>query len=218
MINKTKKETNSDYPCGRLKPSTVRRRRWPDAGSRLDPPAFERAQALTLADRGSANFGEGLRHMREALTFAQPAPPPHPPTSHRFRALSERERVRLPTPSHAPAWPLRWLTASVGRGSRPRGARRGLATSLEGSDRRRTSSSTRQRQREQAQSPAGRTTRVAPHLPPTRTSFHPHIISATSHSAPALLAHLQALWRREQSSFAHTKARPGPPLPRPHKP
>eukprot|EP00964_Phaeocystis_antarctica_P019938 scaffold11006_cov28-Phaeocystis_antarctica.AAC.2 len=56
----------SRYPCGRLKPSTVRRRRWPDAGSRLDPPAFERAQALTLADRGSANFGKGLRHMREA--------------------------------------------------------------------------------------------------------------------------------------------------------
>ena len=47
-------------------------------GSRLDPPAFERAQALTLADQGSANFGEGLRHMREALTFAQPAPLPSP--------------------------------------------------------------------------------------------------------------------------------------------
>eukprot|EP00964_Phaeocystis_antarctica_P038774 scaffold22174_cov61-Phaeocystis_antarctica.AAC.1 len=74
MINTTKKERDSGYPCGRLNPSTVRRRRWPDAGSRLDPPAFERAQALTLADRGSANFGEGLRHMREALTFAQPAP------------------------------------------------------------------------------------------------------------------------------------------------
>lgn len=135
---------------------------------------------------------------------------PHPPTSHRFRALSERERVRLPTPSHAPAWPLRWLTASVGRGSRPRGARRGLTTSLEGSDRRRTSSSTRRRQREQAQSPAGRTTRVAPHLPPTRTSAHPHIITATSHSAFALLARFQALWRQERSNFAHAKARPRP--------
>eukprot|EP00964_Phaeocystis_antarctica_P048854 scaffold28295_cov32-Phaeocystis_antarctica.AAC.1 len=66
----------AEDPCGRFNPSTVRRRRWPDAGSRLDPPAFERAQALTLADRGSANFGEGLRHMREALTFAQPAPLP----------------------------------------------------------------------------------------------------------------------------------------------
>eukprot|EP00964_Phaeocystis_antarctica_P035245 scaffold20129_cov34-Phaeocystis_antarctica.AAC.1 len=77
-INKTKKKSCSDYPCGTLKPSPVRRRRWPDAGSRLDPPAFERAQALTLADRGSANFGEGLRHMREALTFAQPAAPNTP--------------------------------------------------------------------------------------------------------------------------------------------
>eukprot|EP00964_Phaeocystis_antarctica_P110698 scaffold75058_cov46-Phaeocystis_antarctica.AAC.1 len=73
MINKTKKVSCSDYPCGRLKPSTVRRRRWPDAGSRLDPPAFERAQALTLADRNSANFGKGLRHMCEALTFAHSA-------------------------------------------------------------------------------------------------------------------------------------------------
>ena len=98
----------------------------------------------------------------------------------------------------------------MGRGSRPRGARRGLTTSLEGSDRRRTSSSTRRRQREQAQSPAGRTTRVAPHLPPTRTSAHPHIMPATSHSAPALLARFQALWRREQSNFAHAKARPRP--------
>jgi hypothetical protein len=144
---------------------------------------------------------------------------PHPPTSHRSRALSERERVRLPTPSHAPAWPLRWLTASVGRGSRPRGARRGLTTSLEGSDRRRTSSSTRRRQREQAQSPAGRATRVAPHLPPTRTSAHPHIMPATSHSAPALLARFQALWRREQSNFAHAQGTPqARPLPRPHTP
>lgn len=42
----------SGYPCGRLKPSTDRRRRWPDAGSRLDTPAFEGAPALTLADRG----------------------------------------------------------------------------------------------------------------------------------------------------------------------
>merc|ERR1712166_1342280 len=74
MINKTNFRTSSDYLCCTLNPSTVRRRRWPDAGSRLDPPAFERAQALTLADRGSANFGEGLRHMREALTFARPAP------------------------------------------------------------------------------------------------------------------------------------------------
>ena len=54
----------------------------------------------------------------------------------------------MPTPSHAPVWPLRWLTASAGRDSRPRGARRGLTTSFEGSDRRRTSSSTRRRQRE----------------------------------------------------------------------
>ena len=29
---------------------------------------------------------------------------------------------RLPTLSRAPAWPLRWLIASVGRDSRPRGA------------------------------------------------------------------------------------------------
>lgn len=33
---------------------------------------------------------------------------------------------------------------------------------------------------------------------------------ATSHSAPALLARFQALWRREQSNFAHAKARPRP--------
>mmetsp|Transcript_8819 Transcript_8819/g.20832 ORF Transcript_8819/g.20832 Transcript_8819/m.20832 type:complete len:228 (-) Transcript_8819:119-802(-) len=67
-----------------------RRRRWPDAGSRLDPPAFERAQALTLADRGSANFGEGLRHIREALTFAQPAPLPIPRLLTAF-ALCQKE-------------------------------------------------------------------------------------------------------------------------------
>ena len=90
MINKTKKKRDSGYPCGRLKPSPVRRRRWPDAGSRLDPPAFERAQALTLADRGSANFGEGLRHMREALTFAQPAPLPIPRLLTAF-ALCQKE-------------------------------------------------------------------------------------------------------------------------------
>ena len=90
MINKTKEVRDSGYPCGRLKPSPVRRRRWPDAGSRLDPPAFERAQALTLADRGSANFGEGLRHMREALTFAQPAPLPIPRLLTAF-ALCQKE-------------------------------------------------------------------------------------------------------------------------------
>ena len=135
------------------------------------------------------NFASGSAH-------AQPANPrtsrasPHPPTSHRFCALSEREQVRLPTPSHAPAWPLRWLTASVGRGSIPRGVRRGLTTSLEGSGRRRTSSSTRRRQREQAQSPARRTTRVAPHLPPTCTRVHPRTASATTHSAHALIARL----------------------------
>eukprot|EP00964_Phaeocystis_antarctica_P083478 scaffold52513_cov43-Phaeocystis_antarctica.AAC.1 len=87
----TSKVRDSASPCGRLKPSPgVRRRRWPDAGSRLDPPAFERAQALTLADRGSANFGEGLRHMREALTFAQPAPLPIPPLRTAF-ALCQKE-------------------------------------------------------------------------------------------------------------------------------
>ena len=80
----------SGYPCGRLKPSTDRRRRWPDAGSRLDTPAFEGAPALTLADRGCANFGEGLRHMREALTFAQPAPLPIPRLLTAF-ALCQKE-------------------------------------------------------------------------------------------------------------------------------
>ena len=113
-----------------------------------------------------------------------------------LRALAERERVRLPTSTHAPAWPPRWLTASVGRGSRPRGVRRGLTTSLEGSGRRRTSSSTRRGQREQAQCPAARTTLLAPHLPPTRTSVHSRAIPPISPSAPALLARLQALWRR----------------------
>ena len=136
-----------------------------------------------------------------------------------LRALAERERVRLPTSPHAPAWPPRWLTASVGRGSRPRGVRRGLTTSLEGSGRRRTSSSTRRGQREQAQSPAARTTLLAPHLPPTRTSVHSRAIPPISHSAPALLARLQALSRRERSIFAHAKARPlARPLPRPHTP
>ena len=98
----------------------------------------------------------------------------------------------------------------MGRGSRPRGARRGLTTSLEGLDRRRTSSLTKRRQREQAQSPARRTTRVAPHLPPTGTFLHPRAIPATNLSAPALLARLQALWPRERLNFAHAKARPWP--------
>jgi len=78
MIRNSQIGAPSGYPCGRLEPLLDRRRRWPNAGSRLDTPAFEGAPALTLAGRGSANFGEGLRHMREALTFAQPAPLPIP--------------------------------------------------------------------------------------------------------------------------------------------
>eukprot|EP00964_Phaeocystis_antarctica_P043317 scaffold24859_cov71-Phaeocystis_antarctica.AAC.5 len=105
MICNSSIGADEGYPCGRLRPSPVRRRRWPDATSRLDPPAFEGAQALALDDRGSTNFDEGADTTLEPAQSTKKTRP-WTQTGRRINlencALSTRVKVRAHKPDHGP--------------------------------------------------------------------------------------------------------------------